>query len=85
MSDISINTLIKFFEYLLLLQDAVVYASFPTSLARACEALGVCAYMVKYTTYKKCCKLYNIADVSTENLIWYQKLAIVLSKTSWIT
>src|SRR5260363_132524 len=45
MSDVSTNTLIKFLRYLLLLQDAVTYASFPTSLAKAREVLGVCAHM----------------------------------------
>src|SRR5260364_491373 len=66
MSDVSTNALIKFLWYLLLLQDAVTYASFPTSLAKAREVLGVCAHMVKYATCEKCCKLYNVADVSTE-------------------
>ncbi|CAG8448083.1 5495_t:CDS:2 [Gigaspora rosea] len=28
--------------------------------------LGICANMIKYTTCEKCCKLYSIADVSTD-------------------
>ncbi len=31
-----------------------------------CKSLDVCTHIIKYAICKKCCKLYNILEVSTD-------------------
>jgi hypothetical protein len=35
----------------------------------ACKMLGICAHIIKYAVCEKCCKLYDIAEVSTSTHI----------------
>ncbi|CAB4431023.1 unnamed protein product [Rhizophagus irregularis] len=65
LSDVATDSLVKFFRYILVLLDANTYKSFPTSLYMARKILGVCVHIIKYAACEKCCKLYNIAEVST--------------------
>ncbi|CAB5216671.1 unnamed protein product [Rhizophagus irregularis] len=65
LSNVTTDSLVKFFRYILVLLDANTYKSFPTSLYMACKILGVCVHIIKYAACEKCCKLYNIAEVST--------------------
>ena len=63
LSDVATNSLIKFVRYILILLNS--NANFPTSLYMARNKLGVCAHIIKYVICEKCCKLYNIIEVST--------------------
>ena len=47
----------------MILKDA--HDPFPTSLYMARKRLGVCAHIIKYATCEKCCKLYNVTEVTT--------------------
>ncbi|GBC36556.2 uncharacterized protein LOC110040724 [Rhizophagus irregularis DAOM 181602=DAOM 197198] len=67
LSDVTTDSLVKFFRYLLVLLDANTYNSFPTSLYMARKKLGVCAHIVKFASCEKCCKLYNVTEVSTND------------------
>ena len=60
------DSLVKFIRYILILLDKNTYNSFPTSLYMARKKLGVCAHVIKYATCEKCCKLYNVSEVSTD-------------------
>ncbi|CAG8482992.1 15100_t:CDS:2 [Gigaspora rosea] len=65
LSNIETGFLIKFLRYLCIFHDKNKYTTFATTLKIACKALGICAQMIKYAICKKCCKLYSVADVST--------------------
>ena len=66
LSDVATDSLVKFIRYLLILLDANIYKFFPTSLYMARKKLGICAHVIKYAACEKCCKLYNITEVSTD-------------------
>ncbi|CAG8823754.1 12691_t:CDS:2, partial [Gigaspora rosea] len=51
LSDIETGFLIKFLRYLCIFHNENKYATFPTTLKMARKALGICAHMIKYTTY----------------------------------
>jgi hypothetical protein len=42
-----------------------LYSRFPTSLYMARKKLGFCVHIIKYAACNKCCKLYNIDDISS--------------------
>lgn len=67
LSDVAAESLIKFIRYLLIHLDPNTYNSFPTSLYMARKKLGVCAHIIKYASCEKCCKLYNVTEVSTDD------------------
>ena len=66
LSDVATNSLVAFIRYLLIQLDTNKYSFFPTSLYMARKELGVCAHIIKYASCEKCCKLYNVTDVSTD-------------------
>ncbi|PKY38937.1 hypothetical protein RhiirA4_452039 [Rhizophagus irregularis] len=64
---LSTDSLVKFLRYLLILLDANTFDFFPTSLYMARKTLGICAHIIKYAACEKCCKLYDVAEVSNIN------------------
>jgi len=67
LSDTATNSLVKFIRYLLILHDKNTYSSFPKSLYKARKSFGVSDdQIIKYATCQKCCKLYSIKDLSTD-------------------
>lgn len=67
LSDVTTDSLVKFLRYLLILLDANTFDSFPTSLYMARKTLGICAHIIKYAACEKCCKFYDVAEVSNIN------------------
>ena len=63
LSDVATHSLVKFVRYILILLDS--NADFPTSLYMARKKLGVCAHIIKYAACEKCCRLYNVTEVSS--------------------
>jgi len=66
LSDVASNSFMKLIRYLLNYFNVNKCSFFPSSLNKVRDALGVCTHMIKYATCKKCCKLYNVADLSTD-------------------
>ncbi|CAG8637774.1 2242_t:CDS:2 [Funneliformis mosseae] len=66
LSDMTTDTLVKFIRYLLVNLIANTYNSFLTSLYMTRKSLSVCAHIIKYAVCEKCCKLYNVSEVSTD-------------------
>ena len=63
LSDVATHSLVKFVRYILILLDS--NADFPISLYMARKKLGVCAHIIKYAACEKCCRLYNVTEVSS--------------------
>ncbi|CAB4375938.1 unnamed protein product [Rhizophagus irregularis] len=64
--DTATDSLIKFIRYMLILQNKTAYSEFPTSLYMARKLFGINDQAIKYATCKKCCKLYAIKDLPTD-------------------
>jgi len=67
LSNVATNALFQFLHYVLINIDETKFATFPTSLYMAQKDLGICVHLVKYAACEKCCKLYNISDVSSSH------------------
>jgi hypothetical protein len=67
LSNVATDSLFKFFHYVLKNIDKNLFSTFPTSLYMARKNLGICAHLTKYASCEKCCKLYRIADVSSNS------------------
>ncbi len=65
LSNVATDSLFKFFHYVLVNIDKNLYSRFPTSLYTARNNLGLCVHLIKYAACDKCCKLYNIDDISS--------------------
>ncbi|CAB4474032.1 unnamed protein product [Rhizophagus irregularis] len=65
LSNIATDFLFKFFHYVLVNINENLYSRFPTSLYMARKKLGFCVHIIKYAACDKCCKLYNIDDISS--------------------
>jgi hypothetical protein len=63
LSDMAIESLIKFMRYLLVLIDENTYSEFLKSLYIAHKLFGISDQIIKYATCKKCCKLYVLKDL----------------------
>jgi hypothetical protein len=64
---VAVDSLFKFFYYVLVNIDKTRFSTFPKSLYKAQKNLGICVHLIKYAACKKCCKLYRITDVSSSN------------------
>ncbi|CAG8632037.1 9527_t:CDS:2 [Funneliformis caledonium] len=64
----TVNSLIKFIRYILVLIDGNTYSKFPKSLYMARKTFSISDQLIKYATCKKCCKLYAIKDLPTDRL-----------------
>jgi len=67
LSNVATNSLFHFFRYVLTNVDKNVYSTFPTSLYMAQKNLDIHAHLINYASCEEYCKLYRIADVSSDS------------------
>ncbi|PKB98217.1 hypothetical protein RhiirA5_431735 [Rhizophagus irregularis] len=65
LSNVATDFLFKFFHYILVNINENLYSRFSTSLYMVRKKLGFCVHIIKYAACNKCCKLYNIDDISS--------------------
>ena len=66
LSDVAIDSLIKFFQKVLMDADQTRFKDFPSSLYTANKLLQISSQSKTYAVYPSCNALYNIADVIAE-------------------
>jgi hypothetical protein len=66
LSDVAIDSLIKFFQQILTDADQMRFKDFPSSLYTASKMLQIGNQSKTYAVCPSCNTLYNIADVVTE-------------------
>ncbi|CAG8715596.1 10712_t:CDS:2, partial [Rhizophagus irregularis] len=64
--DTAIDSLLKFVRYILVLVDENTYSKFPKTLYMARKLFGIGNQLIKFATRKKCCKLYAVKDLPTD-------------------
>ncbi|CAB5393717.1 unnamed protein product [Rhizophagus irregularis] len=64
--DTAIDSLLKFVRYILVLVDENTYSKFPKTLYMARKLFGIGNQLIKFATCKKCCKLYAVKDLPTD-------------------
>ena len=66
LSDTATDSLVKFVRYVLVHIDEKTFSKFPTSLYMARKSFGIGNQIIEYATCKKCCKLYMVKDLPTD-------------------